>query len=136
MHAEDTFLTRTQLRVLELRAKGLTQTEVARKLKTSRANICILERRARENIRRAQKTIRLAAKIQSPVTVKINPGEDIFIASRRLFRAADEARIRVRMDSPKLIARIREMAENKLRGRVATDQIGLVLTVDGDVLVY
>ena len=136
MHTKDTFLTKAQLRVLELRARGLTQTEVARKLKTSRANVCILEHRARENIRRAQETLRLAAKIQSPVTIKIKPNEDIFIVSKRLFRAADRVKIRVRMDSPRLIARIREMAGNKLRGRMATDQIELVLTADGDVLVY
>ncbi len=136
MRAKNTFLTRAQLRVLEFRAKGISQTEVARKLKTSRANVCILERRAKENIRRARETLRLATKIQAPVTVRIRPDEDIFIASKRLFRAADRAKIRVGIDSPKLIARIREGAEDKLRGRVATDQIELVLMVDGEVLVY
>lgn len=136
MRAKDTFLTRAQLHVLELRAKGLSQTEVARKLKTSRANVCILERRAKENIKRARETLRLAAKIQAPVTVRIRPDEDIFIASKRLFKAADRAKIRVGMDSPKLIARIREGAEDKLRGRMAINQIELVLTVDGEVLVY
>lgn len=136
MRAKNTFLTRAQLHVLELRAKGLSQTEVARKLKTSRANVCILERRAKENIKRARETLRLAAKIQAPVTVRIRPDEDIFIASKRLFKAADRAKIKVGMDSPKLIARIREGAEDKLRGRMAINQIELVLTVDGEVLVY
>lgn len=124
------------MRVLELRAKGLSQAEVSRKLKTSRANVCILERRAKENIMRARETLRLATKIQAPVTVRIRSGEDIFIALKRLFRAADRAKIRVELDSPRLIAKIREGAADKLQGRVTTDQIELVLTVDGEVLVY
>jgi len=44
MAGRDTFLTEAQMRVLELRNKGLTQAEIAKRLKTSRANICILER--------------------------------------------------------------------------------------------
>ena len=35
---------------MELRARGMSQAEIAKKFRTSRANICILERRARENI--------------------------------------------------------------------------------------
>jgi hypothetical protein len=133
---EDTFLTKMQARVLELRAKGLTQAEIARQLETSRANICILEHRARRNIARAERTLKLSEKLFAPVVLKIKPGDDIMSMPRRLFSAADAAKVDVKLDTPALVAKIRREAQDKLRGRTITAPIELVLTADGEVFVY
>ena len=132
---QDTFLTEAQARVLELRAKGLTQAEIARKLKTSRANICILERRARKNIVRAEQTLKLVAKLRAPVVLEVRPGDDILEVPKRLFKAADAAKIRVGLGTPDVIAKIRDGAGSKLHGRSVTQRFELVLTSDGDVLI-
>ncbi len=132
---KDTFLTEAQARVLELRVKGLTQAEIARKLKTSRANICILERRARENIARAERTLKLAAKLRAPVVLEVRQGDDILEVPKRLFEAADAAKIRVRLGTPDIIAKIREGAGDKLHGRSATQSFDVVLTSDGELLI-
>lgn len=133
---KDTFLTKMQARVLEFRAKGLTQAEISRQLKTSRANVCILEHRARQNIARAEKTLKFSAKLIAPVVLKIKPGDDIMSTPRRFFSAADAAKVDVKLDTPTLIAKIRGEAPDKLRGRAATAPIELVLTADGEVFVY
>jgi len=135
MGGKITFLTEAQARVFELRAKGLTQSEVARRLKTSRANVCILERRARENIKRAEQTMKLAARLRAPVVLEVKVGSDILTIPRRLFAAADAAKVDVKLDTPALIAKVRREAQAKLRGRTATAPIELVLTADGEVLV-
>ena len=132
---KDTFLTEAQARVLELRVKGLTQAEIARKLKTSRANICILERRARENIARAERTLKLAAKLRAPVVLVVRQGDDILEVPKRLFKAADAAKIRVKLGTPDIIAKIREGAGDKLHGRSATQSFDVVLTSDGELLI-
>lgn len=133
---KDTFLTKMQARVLELRAKGLTQAEIAKQLKTSRANVCILERRARQNIARAERTLKLSAKLLAPVVLKIKPGDDIMSMPRRLFSAADAAKVNVKLDTPALIAKIRKEAQDKLKGRAAIAPIELVLTADGEVFAH
>lgn len=135
MMDEDTFLTKAQTRVLKLREGGLSQAEVARKIGTSRANVCSLEKRAKRNIRRARKTLKLAKKIRSPAIVEIGPDEDILGGAKRLFSAADEAGIRVKLDTPALLTRIQESAGYKLRGRATIEKIELALTMDGDVIV-
>ncbi len=135
MEEEKSFLTEEQLRVLKLRAEGLTQADIAEKLGTSRSNIHSLEKRAKRNIDRAQKTIELAKKIQSPVVVKIEINEDILNGVEKFFSKADEAGIRVSSDTPELISKIREEAEEKLEGRRAIEDIELVLTSEGNVLV-
>jgi hypothetical protein len=132
----ETFLTEAQARVLELRAKGLTQAEIARRLKTSRANICILERRARENIARAKQTLKLAAKLRAPVVLEVKPGEDLLTVPKRLLKAADSARIGVKLSTPEIIAKIQGEVGAKLRGRTVLKPFEIGLTADGDMLVY
>jgi hypothetical protein len=131
----DTFLTEAQARVLELRARGLTQAVIARKLRTSRANVCILERRARDNIARAERTIRFAAKLRAPVVIEVRSGEDILEVPNRLFRAADAAKVRVKLSTPGIISKIREGAGDKLHGRSVTRSFNIVLTSEGEVLI-
>lgn len=135
MEEEKSFLTEEQLRVLKLRAKGMTQVEIAKKLGTSRSNIHSLEKRAKRNIDRARKTLELAKKVQSPVTVKIGINEDILEGVEKFFTKADEAGIHVSSDTPELISKIREEAEDKLEGRRAIKNIELCLTSEGEVIV-
>ena len=132
---KNTFLTEAQAQVLELRAKGMTQAKIARKLRTSRANVCILERRARENIARAERTLKLAAKLRAPVVLEVRQGDDILEVPKRLFKAADAAKIPVKLSTPDIITNIREGAGDKLHGRSATRSFDVVLTSKGEVLI-
>lgn len=136
MNEKESFLTETQTKVLKLKSKGLSQSEIAEKLDTSRSNICSLEKRAKQNIQRAEKTLDLAEKIQSPISVKIHVDEDILDAAKRLFSKADEAEIHVNSDTPEIMSKIRNKAEDKLEGRRAIEEIKLSLSSDGEVNVY
>lgn len=133
MEDEETFLTKKQTEVLRLRAEGLSQAEIAEKLGTSRSNICSLEKRARRNVDRAERTIRLAEKIRAPVKITIDVDGDILDSIKRLFSEADEADIHVKMNTPGLISKIERGAGEKLEGRKATEKIELSLTPEGDV---
>lgn len=135
MEKEDTFLTETQTKVLKLREKGLSQSEVAEKLNSSRANICTIEKRARRNIDRAKKTLELAAKIQAPISVEIRAGEDVLDSAKTFFSKADKAGIHVGLDTPELISKIEGEVKEKLKGRRAEEKIELTLTSKGNVIV-
>ncbi len=129
----DAFLTKSQVRVLKLRMIGFTQAEIAHNLKTSRANISILERRARENIARAERTLKLAEKLRAPVVIAIKKGDDILEVPKRLFGAADAANIRVKQSTTYIIADIQEMAGDKIQGRSVTKGFELAVTQDGNI---
>jgi HTH-type transcriptional regulator, fmd operon transcriptional regulator len=51
-------LTERQLNVLSCREKGMSQLETAEELGTTRANVSMIERRARMNVEKARKTLR------------------------------------------------------------------------------
>jgi hypothetical protein len=131
----ETFLTEAQQRVLELRARGMSQAEIARTLKTSRANISILERRARKNIAKAERTVRLAARLRSPVVLEVKPGADIFSLPKLLFREADKKGVRIRMTSTDLVTRIHRDARERIQGRRVRERFEIAVTVEGEVLI-
>lgn len=124
------------MKVLELRAKGLSQAEVAQKLETSRANICSLEKRANRNIKRAKNTLKMAKRARAPVRITIEVNEDILDSVEEFFSKADEADIHVSLDTPELISKLREKAGDRLEGRRASGEIELNLTHQGKVLIF
>ena len=132
---KDTFLTESQLRVLKLRMKGLTQAEIAHTLNTSRANISILEHRAKDNIARAGRTLKMAEKLRAPVVISVSQGEDILRVPKKLFEAADAANIRVKQGTADIIAKIQEDAGDKIHGRSATKNFDVALTSKGEILI-
>jgi Tfx family DNA-binding protein len=68
------FLTEKQCQVLTLRSKGYTQIEIAKELGTSRANVSMLEGRARKQVENARETLRVFNLSQTQRVVAIEPG--------------------------------------------------------------
>lgn len=131
----DTFLTEAQRRVLELRSRGLTQAEIARMFKTSRANISILEKRARDNIDRAKRTLDFVKHLRAPVVVRVRPGEDLLGLPKRILRAADAAGLKLTKSYVDLLTEIREKARDKLEGRAVRKGFEVAVSSTGEVTV-
>ena len=68
------FLTEKRSRVLALRSKGYTQLEIANELHTSRANVSMLEGRAKKQVEKAKETLRVFDLSQTQHIVAIEPG--------------------------------------------------------------
>ncbi len=131
----ETFLTPTQVKILELRAKGYTQAQVAEILGTTRANVSITESRARKNIAKAARTLELFKRIGAPLMVEVKRGEDVFNVPKKVFACATECGIKVKENSLSLIERIEREAKGKLSGRVVTQDIRITILKDGRVIV-
>ena len=119
------FLTEQQIRILQLRARGLKQSEIAELLGTSRANVSILEHRALEKIEKARNTLLIWEQINSKISIKIKKGEDIFTVPDKLFKKADELKIKVPYSTAEIIAFLVEHAP--LNDRIAKRDFTLFL---------
>ncbi|ASJ10580.1 transcriptional regulator [Thermococcus sp. P6] len=104
------FFTKHQIRILQLRARGMKQSEIAELLGTTRANVSILERRALEKVEKARNTILIWEQINSRLSVRVKRGEDIFTVPERLFKKADELGIHVPYSTAEVIAYLVENA--------------------------
>lgn len=135
MTKKDSFLTARQLEILRLRRDGFSQTEIAKKLGTSRANISATEKIAHMNIEKAKNTLALADLIDAPIWLILEPNTDLNEAVKEIYHRADSLGIRVTHTFPSLSNVISEAAGNKIKGRMVLSRLEIAITKDGAVIV-
>ena len=128
-------LTEKQLRVLQLRSKGSSQQEVADIIGTSRSNVSILEKRAHQNISRAERTLEQWMMIHAPISLKVKAGTDVFELPSLIFRAADEKDIQLPITSLDIIVQLRRKSANLFRRRAVRRDFEIYVTAEGEVFV-
>jgi Tfx family DNA-binding protein len=128
-------LTERQIEVLKLRSQGLTQEEVAKRLKTTRENISILEKRAYQNIKLARETLAALKNFGVAVTVTVKPGTHLVDIPRIILDKADEANIKVRANFTRIYDEIRFRASDKVKRSRVTRQITVKILPNGDFTV-
>ncbi len=119
--------------VLRMRQAGLTQEDIARRIKTTRANVSLIEKRARENIDRSKETIKEWNSIISPVRLLIKSGTDVMKVPEEVFAEADKASIHVRINSLDLLTRIKKEKSNIISNRILTEDLEIDITDSGEV---
>jgi Tfx family DNA-binding protein len=128
------FLTRRQLEVLKLREQDRSQQEVAEILGTTRSNVSILEKRAHNNIARAERTLQQWMMIRAPVSLRIKEGTDVFALPAMIFQEADRSSIQLPVTSLDIIVQLRRKAPHLFRKRFVSQDVELYVTAEGDVL--
>ena len=133
---QDTVLTDRQVEILELRAEGHTQKEVADILGTTDSNISAIEQAAESNIERAKNTVALSRTLEAAVQFTVEGGiaYDEFID--RIYEHGDEAGVQIAFSGPELSGILfRQLEAHVTQGTLeATVKVGI--TDDGDVNVF
>ncbi len=133
MDKKDSFLTGRQLEILRLRKEGLSQTDIAKKFGTSRANVSATEKTARYNIEKAKNTLALADLIEAPIWLVVEPNTDLNEAVKEIYHRADSLGIRVVQSFPSLSHAIQESARDKIKGRMVLKRLEVAITKDGEI---
>jgi len=121
--------------VLKLRMQGLSQADVAEMLGTTRSNISILEKRAHQNIARAERTLQQWMMIRAPISLKAKAGLDVFDLPAKIFEAADKRSIRLPVTSMDIIVQLSRKAPRIFKKRVLERDAEIFVTEDGEILV-
>ena len=132
---DESILTRRQAEVLALRERGLTQSSIADRFGTSRANVASIESSARDNVRKARETVAVAEALRAPVQVQVDAGTDLYEVPATVFDACDEADLKVPHTAPELLARVSETAGDAVVGRQVRTDLFLSVGADGSVRV-
>lgn len=128
-------LTSRQVEVLKLRRKGLSQQEVAELLGTTRSNVSILEKRALQNVSRARATLTEWTMIQSPVSLTVPSGTDVFEVPALIFAEADKCKIKLDVSSVDIVVQIKSKVPVALKRRVILRDLEVAVTDNGLVFV-
>jgi len=133
---EDTsVLTRRQAEVLTLRERGLSQSEIADRLGTSRANVSSIESSGRENVSKARETIAFAEALRAPVRIQIDAGTDLYDVPDRVYEACDEAGVKVTESAPDLMKAVSDAAGDAVTGRQVAAELVVSVTTSGEIRV-
>lgn len=130
-----TIVTPRQWQVVKLRATGLTQKQVANRLRTSRENISIIERRAHRNLRVAKATLAAFEQLSESRELIIPTGTSIFEATSMILLRADVLRIRVKMSADSILAAIRSKCKGRIRGHHLTAVVKIRISEDGAIMI-
>ena len=135
MRPRGTILTRRQWRILQLRATGLTQSQVAKRLGTSRENISIIEHRAHANVRAAKATLAAMEQLSESKEIIIPSGTSIFEAVSMILLRADVLRIKLRTSADSILAAIRSKCKGRMRGHHLTAVVRIRISEEGTVTI-
>ena len=133
--ADGTVLTDRQVEVLELRERGHTQREVAEQLGTTDSNVSAIERSARENIRKAERTLDLARTLRSPVQFTVPQGTKFDGLVDEVYAQADEAGIKVSYCRPELHSHLYNQLQSWGEQNRLTAAVEVGLDTEGEVTV-
>jgi Tfx family DNA-binding protein len=131
----DSFLTQRQIKVLQMRLSGQSQQEVADCLGTTRSNISILEKRAHQNIARAERTLQQWMMLRAPISLQAKSGTDVFELPKMIFAAADEKHMRLPITSLDIVVQLRRKAPRLFKKRSLEKEARIFVTEEGEVLV-
>jgi HTH-type transcriptional regulator, fmd operon transcriptional regulator len=123
-----TTLTSRQWEVISYRAKGLTQAQLAKKLRTSRENVNEIEHRARVKIDAAKGTLAALQHLDATSEVLIPSGTSIFEGVSMIYLRADILGIRLRCSADEVLAAIR----SRWRGRIVEHRLTSAVKVEID----
>lgn len=133
---KDTLLTPRQIEVLKLKRKGMTQADIARRMKTTRGNISTIESTARKNVEKAERTLKLFRTLEAPVWLTVPSGTDLYEIPHMMFKEADRKKIKIAIDSATMLVRLKTEAPDRITHRVTAGEINVSVDELGNVNIY
>ena len=112
---------------------GLTQTQVAKRLRTTRENVTILEHRAHQNLRAAKATLAAIEQLSGSKELLIPSGVSIFEATSMILRRADVLHVKVKMNADSILAALRTKRKGSIRGHHLIATIRVRIDPDGSL---
>jgi len=126
-----TLLTTRQWEVLRYRAKGLTQSEVARELGVTRENVCIIEHRAWLKIGEAKATLAGIQEMATQSKVLIPSGASVFEATALILQRADLLGVKLIGSCDDILAALKSKCRGRIRGHHLVATAIVEVTRDG-----
>ncbi|MDG6901239.1 MAG: Tfx family DNA-binding protein [Nitrososphaerota archaeon] len=128
-----TSLTSRQWQVIRYRAKGITQSELARMLKTSRENVNEIEHVARSKINAAKATLAALQELDAKGEVLIPSGASVFEAVYTIIFRADILGVKLQGSADDLLAAIRSKWKGRIKGHRFTSAVKVQIADDGSL---
>ncbi len=128
-------LNQRQYRILKLRARGFTQLETAKELGISRANVSMIESRARRKIQKARETLEAYEGVQSSHTIPIGKGTKLAEVPLAVLHEGDRRNIHVQSDLVEIVRLVRALKPSCVQDGKITRNIVIRMNERGKISV-
>lgn len=128
-------LTEKQYRVLQCRGRGMTQKETARELRTTRANVSMIELRARKKVEQARETLRVYQSTLTDHSVRIPRGVRLYDIPPAVLREGDRFGIHIQSNIVEIIRMVKNIHPLCFEGGKTNRSIILVFNQNGKLRV-
>jgi Tfx family DNA-binding protein len=112
----------------------MTQQHVADLIHTSKANVCTIERSARENIQRAKETLTFVNTLDARLLCVIKKGSDLFDSVPLIIEETQKTGTQISFDQIDLINQLRNEFPHRIHGRYIKQDIEVFLETSGGLL--
>ena len=128
-------LTEAQFSVLVCRGKGMTQRETAQELGTSRANVSMIELRARRKVQMARQTLQAYQSTRTDHVLKVPKGIRFYDIPSTVLREADRWGVHLKSDMVDFVRMVRGIRPSCLEGGRTKRSISLLFDRAGNLRV-
>lgn len=128
-------LTKKQIEILKLRSKGHSQSDIAKKLGTSRANVSAIEKSAWGNVKKAENALKIIDSIKAELHLTINKNTDLYDVVGIIYKKSNEKNIRIPYNGPMLTNIIADKAGDQIRGRRIINELEIYVTEKGEIII-
>lgn len=124
-----------QLKILKYRARGFTQSETAKELGTTRANISMIEWRARKKLKRARETIEAYEALQYSHRIVVSKGTKLAEVPLLILHEGDKHHIHVKSDIIEIVRLVRAIKPSVIKDGKIIRPIVFTINERGKLLV-
>jgi HTH-type transcriptional regulator, fmd operon transcriptional regulator len=124
-----------QLKILKYRARGFTQSETAKELGTTRANISMIEWRARKKLEKARKTIEAYEALQSSHKLVVGKGTKLAEIPLLILHEGDKRHIHVKSDIIEIVRLVRAVKPSAVKDGKTNRPVVFTINERGKLLV-
>lgn len=130
----NSLLTERQLEILKLRRKGLSLSEIAERIGTTRQNVSIIEKRSMQRIEAAAATLSQLEDQKIVVVVNISKGTHILDAMKSIIQAADVSGVKLKGNVVDLLSWLRTSMEGRISSGKLTRDCRIIILDTGKCL--
>ncbi len=134
VNIKETHLTKKQLEVLKLRRDGRSLSEIAKIFGTSKSNISRISKIAEQNVEKSKNTLKLIGAVEWPVRLDVRVGANVYELSERVFRKADDKKIRIGHNYSELVDLItKSLGKKWIKRRKTLKNFTIMVSREGKV---
>jgi Tfx family DNA-binding protein len=124
-----------QLKILRYRARGFTQSETAKELSTTRANISMIEWRARKKLEKARETIEAYEALQSSHKLVVSKGTKLAEIPLLVLHEGDKHHVHIKSDIIDIVRLVRAAKPSAVKDGKTIRPIVFTINERGKLLV-